>query len=225
MEYELIRSGRRTLSIAVRDGGVQVRAPLRLPRAEIDGIVLSRADWIGEALERSRALSERRGGFVLDYGGTARYRGGQYPIAAVEGAGGFDGERFLLPPGLSPEQVKAACVQICRLLAKRHLTERTALYAPRMSVSPAAVKVSGAKTRWGSCSSKGTINFSWRLIMAGDSVIDYVVVHELAHLLEMNHSARFWAVVERALPDYQRRKAMLRDFQRRLACENWDFAR
>ena len=95
-------------------------------------------------------------------------------------------------------------------------------FAKRMDVTPTAIKINGAKTRWGSCSAKKSLNFSWRLIMADDDVIDYVVVHELAHIAEMNHSARFWALVEGALPDYQSRKAKLKALQQRLSIEDWE---
>jgi hypothetical protein len=91
-----------------------------------------------------------------------------------------------------------------------------------MSVTPIAVKINSAKTRWGSCSNKKSLNFSWRLIMADDDVIDYVVVHELAHLREMNHSPRFWAVVEAVLPDYRERKLKLRALQAKLNREDWE---
>ena len=110
----------------------------------------------------------------------------------------------------------------CRALAKEILPAKVAKYAGLMGVAPALVKVSGAKARWGSCSAKGNLNFSWRLMLAGEDAIDYVVVHELAHLLEMNHGARFWAVVERALPDYAIRRKQLRLLQRKLSEENWE---
>jgi len=109
-----------------------------------------------------------------------------------------------MPPGLSPDEIKAACIQIYRILAKRDLTNRVFDFAKQMSVMPTVVKINSVKTRWGSCSSKKSLNFSWRLIMADDDVIDYVVVHELAHIIEMNHSQKFWAIVENILPDYQR---------------------
>ena len=93
---------------------------------------------------------------------------------------------------------------------------------PKKKVSPAAVKINEAKGRWGSCSSKKSLNFSWRLMMAGESVIDYVVVHELAHLKEMNHSPRFWAEVGRVLPDYPGRRAKLKELQKLLSVEDWE---
>ena len=111
-------------------------------------------------------------------------------------------------PQLTPE-LEARC----RARAKEILPARVAHFAAIMGLSPAQVKISGAKTRWGSCSSKGSLNFSWRLMLAGDELIDYVVVHELAHLREMNHSPRFWAVVAQAMPDYQRRRKLLKEFQ------------
>jgi hypothetical protein len=79
-----------------------------------------------------------------------------------------------------------------------------------MNVSPARITITGAMTRWGSCSGRGSVNFSWRLMLCDDDVIDYVVVHELAHLREMNHGPHFWAIVEQVLPDYKRRKEKLR---------------
>ena len=127
-----------------------------------------------------------------------------------------------MPPGLTPEQIKYGCVQIYRMIAKRELTTRTLDYAKRIAATPAAVKISNAKTRWGSCSARKCINYSWRLIMADDDVIDYVVVHELAHIIEMNHSKRFWTIVESILPDYKVRKPRLRELQLRLGGEDWE---
>ena len=91
-----------------------------------------------------------------------------------------------------------------------------------MLVLPNTIKITNARKRWGSCSSDGNINISWRLIMASDTIIDYILVHELSHLVEMNHSARFWSVVESVLPDYKKRRAELRAFQNKLTYENWD---
>ncbi len=222
-EYTLIRSKRKTLALFIRDGKVEARAPLRLPRRDIDDFVRAKEKWILNRLANSREQAARREAFTLRYGGMALFRGVEYPIAARAGSrAGFDGEGFYMPPDLPPERIKAACVQIYRALAKPCLTARALDYAKLMGVMPSAVRVSGAKTRWGSCSAGKTLNFSWRLVMAGDDVIDYVVVHELAHLKEMNHSPRFWAVVEGVLPDFRERKAALIALQRRLAGEDWE---
>jgi predicted metal-dependent hydrolase len=221
--YTLIRSRRKTLALYIRNGGVEVRAPLRTPKRDIDNFVASKEKWIADKLAKSRERCLRREAFTLDYGGAVTFRGGSYPLTARDGTrAGFDGEAFYLPPDLSPEQIKATVVQIYRRLAKIHLTERVAHFAELMNTTPAIVKISGAKTCWGSCSAKGRVNFSWRLVMADDSVIDYVAVHELAHLREMNHSVRFWAIVGGVLPDYKARQARLKALQQRLSVEDWE---
>ena len=95
--------------------------------------------------------------------------------------------------------------------AKEILPGKVAHYAARMGVQPTGITVTAAATRFGSCSSKGRLSFSWRLMDYPEDAIDYVVVHELAHLLHMDHSRRFYAVVESILPDWKRRRALLKE--------------
>ena len=192
-DYTLTRSRRRTVAIHIKDGVVEVRAPMKMPKRDIDKFVASKKKWITERLAQSQSYADQREAFSLNYGDAVTFRGKEYPLTAKAGTrAGFDGERFYLPPDLTPEQVKSTVVQIYRRLAKLHLSERVKHYAGLMNVSPTAVKINGAKTRWGSCSAKKSLNFSWRLVLADDVVIDYVVVHELAHITEMNHSSRLW---------------------------------
>ena len=126
-----------------------------------------------------------------------------------------------MPPDMEFGQIKEACIQIYKQMAKQVLAAKTLEYASRMGVTPSAVKISSANTRWGSCSGKRSISYSWRLMMAEEDVMDYVVVHELAHIKEMNHSARFWAVVKEILPDYKGRRLRLKALQKRLSAEDW----
>ncbi|MGN0371953.1 MAG: M48 family metallopeptidase [Enterocloster sp.] len=95
--------------------------------------------------------------------------------------------------------------------AKKKLEERTAYFAEKMGVTYNRIAVKAAKTRWGSCSAQGNLNFHWKLILMPPQVLDYVVVHELAHRKEMNHSERFWAEVARILPDYKIRRKWLKE--------------
>ncbi len=95
-------------------------------------------------------------------------------------------------------------------LARKVFAERCQLFAERMGVTYGTISVREQKTRWGSCSAKGNLNFNWKLVLMPDEVLDYVVVHELAHRKEMNHSPAFWALVERVIPDYRVQRAWLK---------------
>jgi len=221
--YTLYRTNRKTIAIYVRNGKVEVRAPQKASKRVIDQFIVSKEKWIAGKLATSCERQERREAFTLNYGDMVLYRGEAYPIAAIpEDRGGFDGERFFIPDELVPKQIKCACILIYRMLAKRDLSKKVSEFAKQMGVRPIAVKINGAKTRWGSCSGQKSLNFSWRLIMAEDEVIDYVVVHELAHISEMNHSGRFWAIVAGVLPDYQERQKRLKDLQKKLIMEEWE---
>ena len=222
IEYTLTRSKRKTLALYIRDGKVEVRAPLKMPMKNIEKFISTKEKWINDKVKKTIEQAQQREDFTLSYGDTVVYRGDVYPIIAkAVNSIGFDGTGFYIPPGYSPEEIKQACVRIYRMLAKRDLNEKVNEFSTMMSVSPSTVKINSANTRWGSCSAKKSINFSWRLIMADDDVIDYVVVHELAHIIELNHSDKFWSVVENILPDYKIRQKRLRDLQKRLNCEDW----
>ena len=224
IEYTLIRTKRRTMAIHIKkDATIEVRAPLKTPKGEIDRFLLSKRDWINKHLTVMKQQADNKAGFSLMYNDTVPLQGREYPIIAREGnRAGFDGECFFLPPGLSPDEIKLTIMQVYRMVAKRILTNKVIDYSKQMGVIPTAVKVNSAKTRWGSCSGKNSINFSWRLVMADDDVINYVVVHELAHIIEHNHSERVWRVVASVLPDYKRRHKKLKELQQRLANEDWD---
>lgn len=103
-----------------------------------------------------------------------------------------------------------------RNLAREVLGARTGYYARKMGVTYGRISIREQKTRWGSCSSAGNLNFNWKLVLMPPELLDYVVVHELAHRKEMNHSPRFWAIVERELPDYCNRREKLKILGRRL---------
>jgi predicted metal-dependent hydrolase len=128
---------------------------------------------------------------------------------------------ILLAPILSPQTSEATVVlpenydverlrKWLKFEAKRVLTERAQHFSGLMGVSYTALKLSSAKTRWGSCSAKNSLNFSWRLILCPTDVIDYLVVHELAHILQKNHSPKYWQQVAAILPNYKQQQKWLK---------------
>ena len=170
IEYELIRSNRKTLTIQVKpDGSVIVRAPVRLAKYRIAKFVKDHETWIFAQQEKLE-----------------KYRENMHVITDEERQEGI-------------------------LQAKKIFPERTAYFAERMGVTYNRITIREQKTRWGSCSSAGNLNFNWKLVLMPPGVLDYVVVHELAHRREMNHSAAFWKVVATWMPDYKKYRKWLRD--------------
>jgi predicted metal-dependent hydrolase len=224
MDYTLVRANRKTLALYVRENGFEVRAPLKMPQKNIDRFVEQKRAWAERRFAQLVIQNKQKAAFTVNYGSHIPYRGCEWCVLEQHDAAPnvtYGCGAFYLPSHLTPAQIKRGCVQIYRILAKRDLIEKVAYYASKMGVSPSGVKINGAKTRWGSCSSKQSLNFSWRLMMSEDEAIDYVVVHELAHIKEMNHSQRFWAIVAEVLPDYKKRQSQLKALQKRFCLEDW----
>lgn len=193
---------------------VAVRAPMRMPKAQIDRFVEQHESWIAKHLAQMRKNAEARKAFTCSDGESFPYRGGELTISLHEGrAVRRMGEWLLLP---READRPAALAEFLREEARRLTAERIAHFAPLLGVTPAGVKITSAKTRWGSCSGRNSLCFTYRVACLPDELLDYIVVHELSHIREHNHSARFWAVVASVLPDYARRRAALREFQKKI---------
>jgi len=225
IDYTLIRSKRKTVALYVRDDAVvEVRAPLKMPVSEIDCFVNSKSNWITKNnINIQERLSQRKN-FHLTYGSLLTLFGKQTLIIKKtnENKTADDIFRFILPPDLTPDEIRLYCLKKYKTVAKNYLIGRTLEIALIMNVKPRNIRVGSAKRNWGSCSSSGTVSYPWRLIMADNDVIDYLVVHELAHLIEPNHSSNFWAIVKKYIPDYKEKKAKLKLLQDKLSREYWD---
>ena len=227
--YTLQRSTRRRRTIQIQldpDSGLKVLVPHTLTDGEIEDFLLKRYDWI---LKHRAGIETSDHQFDWTEGGVMQLRGNPIQIVVQERdvsdvgrdlpstvAKSLEGETVtvIIPPGMTSEVkskvVREWVMEWYRQEAWDHLKARVAEFGNVMGVQPSQLKLSNAKKRWGSCSGKRSINLNWRLIMLHDQLIDYVVVHELAHLIELNHSPGFWGVVERVLPDYQRLRRQLR---------------
>lgn len=210
MEYKLERSRRKTVSVIVRDGRVTVRAPMRTPLSVIENFVREKSDWIEEKLAVSRRAATALGD-VLD-GRCAMYRGRKFPICRTDGGRTQVRQGTLYIPDGTPEQLCARRRNFYRREAKAYLGGRLAQIAQAMGVTYAAFALTNAKSLWGSCTADGAIRLHTRLIMLDDALIDYVIVHELCHRRELNHSTEFWTLVGSVIPDWKARRAALKDF-------------
>ncbi len=211
--YELIRSKRKTLSIQITAAGqVVVRAPLRMPKREVDGFVLQKRHWIADKLALVQARAALHKPTEPASGEEISFLGRRLLLAASDRAKQIEvvGDTLAFPKAWLPQAGHHLRRWYCEQAAAI-LNERLAYWSGRTGIRFATARLSGARRRWGSCSSKGNLNFSWRLVMAPVDVIDYVIVHELVHLEHMNHSKAFWARVGEILPDYEMKKKWLRD--------------
>lgn len=182
--YTLIRSRRRSIALTIsRDAVLVVRAPLFVSKGYIDRLVEKKGEWIEKKQEYFRKrVAEKKDAKLL-------YLGEVNEI------------QFKNKKELETWYKKKA---------REVLTERMEYYSKLTGWSYRSMSINGAQTRWGSCGPKNTINFSWRLLMAPLATVDYVVVHELAHTVEKNHSKRFWDRVREVMPDYKVRQSVLK---------------
>ena len=167
-EYNIVRSGRRTIAIEItRKGEVIVRAPFAVSEAKIRQFVTERSDWIEKHLAGVKSVS-----------GQKKY---------------------------TPEEINRLADEALKVIP-----DKVKKYADILNISYGRITIRNQKTRWGSCSSKGNLNFNCLLMLTPGNIIDYVVVHELCHRVEMNHSQNFWAKVGSVLPDYRQRREWLK---------------
>ena len=172
-------------------------------------------DWLAVRLKRAAKPVSFRAGVRIPLRGvdhrivaTGRVRG---QVEAYE----EDGEALLAVPG-EPEHRARRLTDWLKAQAHKDLSRRVALHAKRLGVEVKSISLRNQTTRWGSCSSAGRLNFNWRLVMAPPYVLDYVAAHEVAHLVEMNHSQAFWDTVSRTLPSMERGRAWLTAHGRQL---------
>jgi len=217
MRYRIERSRRRTLALHVtREAEVVVRAPRWAPGVAIRRFVEKHADWLERTLARVERQKQIRPTFTQ--GDTVHVWGQPVALNLFE-HGGRGAEWSLndgaltvaLPTGRnSPPTVR----RVLRAAYRQALDERLKAVLPKFSaaigVAPRSFSIGYAETRWGSCSPNGALRFNARLAMLPPEILDYVIVHELAHLKELNHSKRFWAVVAAAMPDFKTRRRRLR---------------
>lgn len=213
LRFEVVLSARRrTMELSVeRDGGLVVRAPEGATSARLEAFIHEKRTWVYRKVAEKEAL--RRTVPVREYvsGEGFPYLGRSYRLLLVnrqEVPLRLEAGRFRLRRS-EVGQGRAHFIRWYAEHGRTWLRRRVEALAPRVGVEPGAVEVRDLGYRWGSCGWSRTLNFNWATILLPPSIVEYVVVHELVHLCERNHTPAFWRRVERAMPDYVRRKTWL----------------
>ncbi|WPC42264.1 SprT family zinc-dependent metalloprotease [Clostridium sp. JS66] len=218
--YKIFRKKRKTIGIKITNKGeVIVTSPFGISDKIIEDIVKKKSSWILGKLNiiKSEKLEEKTS---LKNGYKLLYLGIQLKLELFyekpDNCNFFiDNESFKVyfdgNIGLDEDGIKNHIIEIYKKQAKKVLIERTKIYSKLINANPLKVTIKSQKTLWGSCSSKRNINYNYKIIMAPIEVVDYLVVHELCHLIHMNHSKQYWSTVQSILPDYKIRRRWLKD--------------
>ena len=223
IHYEIIRTSRKkTMAIYVEPTVVTVRAPTRLSGEKIRSLVLKKSRWIfnrQEQIKRERALHAPKE-FIS--GESFPYLGRQYRLEVLQTVKEPDDSCHFtnghiqvkigahLKSKEAKEAVREAVITWYKDRVKSKIIERLPHLTRQLGRWPASIQIKDQKCRWGSCSRKGAIHLNWKIIMAPVSVMDYLIVHELCHLIHQNHSAAYWKEVEALIPDYRKMRDWLR---------------
>jgi len=217
ISYVLHRShGRRRISLSIDERGLRIGAPLRASMREIETVLRDHARWVVRKLAEwgTKRAPDRR----WTSGETLMFLGRPLQLDIATGAevvAHIEDTLRISAPRPLPGSIASLARSWLKTRALADFALRVERYRAAMALAPVDIRLSNARTRWGSCHVNGRILLNWRLIQMPARLIDYVVVHELAHLKEMNHSPRFWAVVAGVIPDYAaRRREIRRDAHR-----------
>ncbi len=221
VSYRFERSRRKSIGFLVGADGLVVRAPNWVPLREVDAAVQEKGGWIVAKLQqfKERQTEQFQKAIEWRHGAEVPFLGRTVQLCVLErGVGRVHGQDLspeqvlpvTVPPGASVTQVRDAAQVWLKKQARALFEARLHHFAPLLGVRWQKLSLSSASTRWGSARTDGHIRLNWRLVHLPISQIDYVVVHELAHLREMNHSPRFWETVGEVMPDYAERRKALR---------------
>lgn len=206
----IYRTRTKSAEITIENEVVNVIVPNSLTQTQIRGLINKRLAWIKNTLVAQAKVGKPK---VIEYvnGESFPYLGKNYRLKIVKGEepAAKLSSGYLSVTANSTEAIKEAIKQWYFRLAQKRLVEKTTRFSEALGVSPRSVSIKDFKTKWGSCSKNGDIAYNWKIIMASNNLVDYVVIHELCHLKELNHSAKFWKLMDRYKPDWRECKLKL----------------
>lgn len=207
------RSNRKTLSLSVmKDGAVCVKAPINMREEVINKFIEDKQDWIRSKLSFINSTRDKFAEVIslekfLVYGN-------KYSLIPYEGKKIKTSDNFeiLVPQNVTGEKLLRQIKSWYKKAAKEVLAARINVIAKQVNLMPSEIKIGDSRGRWGSCNSKGVIVINFRVLMLPPAIIDYVLVHELCHLKEMNHSKNFWNLVGSIYPTYEKAKKAIKEY-------------
>ncbi|MEG6523278.1 M48 family metallopeptidase [Desulfotomaculum sp. 1211_IL3151] len=215
----LLRESSRAKNISLKisiEKGLEVVVPVNYPTGQVETLLREKGEWILQKLTLISQRAQQKKENSLAEKHAVRFLGKSYPVVLVFQQGYPEVELvedriIVMLPREYQDRVAQIIESWLRYQAKKIIMQRLEVVAKVFGVHYKQVFIKDQKTRWGSCSSQGNLNFNYRLVMAPLSVIDYLVAHEAAHLIEMNHSKKFWALVERICPNYKVQRKWLKE--------------
>ena len=212
-DYEVVRSDRKTLSIEVHHQKVKVRAPQKAPDDWIENFVYQKAQWIARKLVEQAEKNESR--IKLQTGEEVSFMGRQRVLEVTQGASKIqlsDNELLIRTKELTHESMAKQLDRWLLNQAKELLPQKVQSWAEVMGLQKklTGVRFRKTKTQWGHCTRKGIVQLNQLILLTPMFVIDYLIIHELSHLKHLNHSKRFWTLVEKYCPDYQQAEVWLK---------------
>ncbi len=207
------RSNRKTLSLTVlKNGSVIVKAPISMKDEIINRFVEDKQSWIRDKLASIKETQNKFEDVIS--GGKCLIYGNKYSIISsdVKQIQTNDKLELLVPNKYAQDKQPKMVATWFKKLAKKILTDRLSFIEKRISLKSTSLKIGDSRGRWGSCNSYGNITLNYRVVMLPPEIIDYVIVHELCHLIELNHSRRFWENVEKFLPNYELQRKNIKEY-------------
>ena len=210
---------KKTISILIKDGNVEVKAPFNLKKNEIDAFTLKKEKWIKNKILLQKKIKQLPKKKFID-GEVFKFLGKDL-ILKINIS---DAKKIYIKNNYicldlksntknNKEKIKKELELFYRSFSEKILKEKTFIEAKKMNLKLEKIKVRSYKNRWGSCSSNGDISYNWKLIMAPEKIINYVIIHELCHLIHFNHSRNYWKEVSKKLPNYRKSKEWLKSNQ------------
>ena len=218
-QYEVIRSSRKTLALYIKEQKVIVRCPSRASKIEIKEFVSKNRSWIEDRLLEERLL--QREFLKIEQGGKIFFRARELTITFKEGRKKrilIDGNKFIIQNHrLTSAKAKIQVEEYLIAKAREYIAPRAKALAKVLEVDNkiTEIKLRKTKSKWGHCTSNGIIQYNWLIMLAPYSIIDYMITHEVCHLLYMDHSSRYWKLVESICPKYDQYIEWLNAYEHR----------